>query len=65
LSKFVVWLPTWKLMPSTVEPDPVGLEDQVHRLARLRAELGGQLHHRAGVRHLQAQRQARRAARAS
>ena len=36
----------------------VGFENHVHRLARRRAEFGGQLHHRAGVRHFQAQHEA-------
>ncbi len=37
----------------------VGGEDQIHRLARGGAELGGQLDHRAGVGHLDAQGQSR------
>ncbi len=41
------------------EPPPVGLEDQVHRLAGERAELRRQFDHRPGVRHLEAQRKAR------
>ena len=47
------------------QPGAVGLEDEVDRLARGGAELGGELHHRAGVGHLQAQRQAGVRARAS
>ena len=41
------------------QPDPEGLQHQVHRLARIAAELRGQLHHRPGIGHPQPQHQAR------
>ena len=57
LSKLVHWLPTWKLRPSTTSPIAERLQDQVHRLARVAAELRGKLHHRAGVGNAQPQHQ--------